>query len=192
MPLKSSSRKKTFKVLSRKTIFRGYVSRLDLLKIRTASGREVERELILHPGAVVIIPRLPDGRLILIHQLRVATGGKIWEFPAGTLEKGEPPAECAARELQEETCWKPGRLRKMVQYYPTPGLSNELMYLYLADRLSASYECKPDPDEELEVAYFSVSQIEKMIRSRRIIDGKTILGFLLYLRLPRKRLAKLR
>ena len=167
-------------MLSRKTVFRGYVSQLDVLRIQTASGRCVQRELILHPGAVVIIPKLPDGRLILIHQLRVATGQRIWEFPAGTLEKRESTLQCAGRELQEETGWKAGRLKKLLMYYPTPGISNEIMYLFFADRLRESSDHSPDEDEELEVRYFRTEQIQRMIRRREIIDGKTILGFLLY------------
>lgn len=161
-------------------MFRGYVSQLDILQIQTSSGRCVERELIRHPGAVVIIPSLADGRLVLIRQLRVATGGKIWEFPAGTLEKGESPSQCAARELQEETGWRPGRLKRLIEFYPTPGISTEIMYLFLADRLRESNEHKPDSDEELQVAYFTPLQVKQMIKQDQIIDGKTILGFLLY------------
>ena len=184
--MKSSVKKsKAFRVLSRKTVFRGYVSELDVLRIQTASGRRVQRELIRHPGAVVIIPKLPDGRLILIHQLRVATGQRIWEFPAGTLEKGESPYWCAVRELQEETGWKAGRMKKILTFYPTPGISTEIMYLFLADHLREGTDHHPDVDEELEVEYFQTGQLERMIRQGKIIDGKTILGFLLYQRLSK-------
>lgn len=177
--MKSSKIKKAFRVISRKTVFRGYVSELDVLKIQTASGRRVERELIRHRGAVIVIPRLPDGRLILIRQLRIATGGNIWEFPAGTLEKGEEIARCAARELEEETGWRAGRLKRLTQFYPTPGISNEVMYLFLGDDLKKG-KMKLDPDEELQCRIFPPAQIERMIQNRRIIDGKTILGFLFF------------
>lgn len=154
------------------------MSRLDVLEIETASGQRYERELIRHPGAVVIIPRLPDGRIILVHQLRVATGQTLWEFPAGTLEKGEPPLRCAQRELQEETGWSASRLQKLIYFYPTPGISTEVMHLYLADRLKKKGGQDLDDDEELEVGIFSPAQLERMIRGGKIIDGKTILGFL--------------
>lgn len=166
-------------------MFRGYVSELDVLQIETASGRRVERELIRHRGAVIIIPRLPDGRLILIRQLRISTGGNIWEFPAGTLEKGEEIARCASRELEEETGWRSLRLRKLTQFYPTPGISNEMMYLFLGDDLKKGVR-KLDPDEELQSRIFSQAQVERMILNRRIIDGKTILGFLFFQRYIRK------
>lgn len=182
--MKSSKAKKkpAFRVVSRKTVFRGYVSKLDVLKIKTASGRNLERELIRHPGAVVIIPILKDGRLILIKQLRVSTGRHIWEFPAGTLEKGERTWRCADRELQEETGWKAGRLKQVLDYFPTPGISNEKMYLFIADDLRQANGVNPDPDEELETHILSPVQVEQMIRQGKIIDGKTILGFLYYKR----------
>lgn len=179
---KSPKKKSSFRVVSRKTVFRGYVSQLDILKIQTASGRYFERELIRHPGAVIIVPRLRDGRLILIRQLRVATGGPIWEFPAGTLEKGESLWRCADRELQEETGWKAGKLIRVLDYFPTPGISNEKMYLFIADHLKKVKGINPDPDEELETHIFSLREVERMIRQGKIIDGKTILGFLYFMR----------
>ena len=169
---------KSFRIISRKTVYTGYVSKLDVLKIKSASGRCVEREIIRHPGAVVIIPRLKNDRLILIRQLRVATGKKIWEFPAGTLEKGESVAKCADRELQEETGFKARRLKRILDYFPTPGISTEKMYLFIADGLSPVDGVQPDADEELTSRVFSFQQVETMIRSGGLIDGKTILGFL--------------
>lgn len=180
--LKSGKGKKVFRVLSKKTVFKGYVSELDVLKIETAGGKRVERELIRHPGAVVIIPKLSDGQMVLIRQLRVATGGKIWEFPAGTLEKGERPIDCAARELQEETGWRPRKLKELLEFYPTPGISTEKMFLFLGEDLVKSKECKPDVDEELTCRIFSLREIDRMIQKGLIIDGKTILGYLFFLK----------
>jgi ADP-ribose pyrophosphatase len=158
------------------------VIELDVLKLRTSSGQKIERELIKHRGAAVIVPVRSDGRLVLIRQLRIATGKWIWEFPAGTLEKGESVIQCAKRELIEETGWQAGRIRKVLEFFPTPGISTEKMYLFIADRLKRAAPRERDADEELEVAAFPVSQIERMIRRRQIIDGKTILGFLFFQR----------
>ena len=180
MRLKSSKKRMPFRVASRKSVFRGSRIQLDILQIRTAEGRSVERELIRHPGAVVIIPRLSDGRLVLIRQLRVSTGQEIWEFPAGTLEKGESIFHCATRELQEETGFKPGRLCKVLEFYPTPGISTEKMYLFFARKLQRVASTACDPDEVLKVETFSSRQLKEMIQRGRIIDGKTILGFLFY------------
>lgn len=175
------SRKGRFRVLRRKTVFRGRVTQLDLLDIRTASGRSYEREIIRHNGAVVIIPRLKDGRFVLIRQLRVATGKEILEFPAGTFEKGETAKNCAQRELIEETGWRAGRLRRILEFFPTPGVSTERMILFTADRLERAKNPGPlDADEELEVIYLRPSQLEHLIRRGSVIDGKTILGYLYY------------
>lgn len=175
-----SSRPETFRVVSRKTVFRGYVTRLEVLELETPNGRKLERELIHHPGAAVVVPRQRNGRLILVRQLRIATGRHIWEFPAGTLEKGEPARRCADRELQEETGWKAGRLRKMLDFFPTPGISDEKMFLYLADDLRPVNGVNPDPDEDLVVKTFTIREVERMICRGTIIDGKTILGFLFF------------
>lgn len=177
--MKSSSRRR-FRVLSRRSVFRGRLVRLEILQIKTKSGRCYERELIKHPGAVVIIPRLPDGRLVLVHQLRVAVGAEIWELPAGTLEKGESALVCAQRELEEETGFRARQFRKLIEFFPTPGISNEKMILFLATGLRPSNTLQCDADEELRPAFFKERQVEDMIRRGRIIDGKTILGFLLY------------
>lgn len=182
-----TSIQKAFKILSRKTIFRGRISRLDLLKILTPGGRQFVRELIRHPGAVVIIPRLPNGKLLLVLQHRIATGKTMWEFPAGTLEKGEAIGNCARRELREETGWSAGRMRQLIKFFPTPGISNERMYLFMAEKMRKMGDQDPDPDEELEVGTFSIPQVERMIKNGTIIDGKTILGFLFFLRYVKER-----
>jgi ADP-ribose pyrophosphatase len=166
--------------LRRKLAFRGSRASLSVLDILTRSGQRVKRELLIHPGAVVMIPVLPGGRLVLIRQLRIATGRWIWEFPAGCVEKGESTKRCADRELQEEIGWRPGRLRKILEFFPTPGISTEKMYLYLADRLQKVGPVARDLDEELRARIFSAAQVERMIRRGLIIDGKTILGFLFY------------
>ena len=176
---KPAEMKKAFRVISRRRAFKGHAIRLDVLQIQTRSGHRVERELIQHNGAVVIIPKLPGRKLLLVKQLRVAVGKEIWEFPAGTLERGESPLECAKRELQEETLWKAMKWRKILTFFPTPGISTEKMFLFEAENLQRSHAHQPDWDEEIEVRIFSYPQIKRMIRRGAIIDGKTILGFLL-------------
>ena len=176
----SRPKKKGMKVVSRRTIFKGKLIRFELLRIRASGGRTVERELVRHPGAVVIIPKDGAGRLILVRQLRVAVGQRLWEFPAGTLEKGESAFRCAQRELWEETGFRPGRLRKLLEFFPTPGISTEKMHLFAAEDLHRKGSGSLDWDEELEVHSFSPSRVERMIRRGQIVDGKTVLGFLFF------------
>jgi ADP-ribose pyrophosphatase len=185
--LKSIKGKGAFQVVSRRTAFRGEKIDVEVLRIRTSSGRCVNRSLVKAQPVVVLIPRKKDGRLILIRQLRVAAGNEILEFPAGTVEKGESIAQCARRELEEETGWRAGRLRRVLGFFPTPGISTEKMHLFIADRLTKVPSPGCDPDEELTVEDYTVAEVEKMIQQGQIIDGKTILGFLFLQRfLPRK------
>lgn len=191
--MKSKKVNKEFRVLSRKTIFRGRVVKLELLGVRTPNGRRLERSVIRSRGVAVIIPRISEKRFILVRQLRVAVGQRIWEFPAGTLEKGESLWRCADRELQEETGWRASRIKKLFEYYPTPGISDEKMHVFLADGLRKGTPHKPDDDEDLEVREFSSAQIQRMIRRGEIIDGKTLMGFFFLhqpnFKLPRNLLA---
>jgi len=175
------------KSVKRRILFQGKLIRFELLWIKTPGGRWIQRELVRHPGAAVMIPRQADGRLILVRQLRIAVGRKLWEFPAGTLEKGESALRCAQRELSEETGYRPGRLKKFLEFFPTPGVSTEKMCLFIADRLKKTDSGNPDWDEDLEVRSFSTDQVEQMIRRGRITDGKTILGFLFFQKYLKKR-----
>ena len=175
--MKSEKINREFKVLSRKTIFRSRVIKLELLWIKTPGGKRLERSIVRSRGVAVIIPRISRKRFILVRQLRVAVGRRIWEFPAGTLEKGESHLRCADRELQEETGWRAARIKKLFEYYPTPGISDEKMHFFLADGLRKGTQHRPDDDEDLEVRELSAAQIQLMIRRGEIIDGKTILGF---------------
>jgi len=169
-----------FKVKTRKVIFsKGPVHLVDC-DVLMPSGRVLSRQILEHPGAVVIIPRLEPDRYLLIRQFRFAARGWIWEFPAGGVEPGEPLRQTAIRELIEEVGWRPRRLRKLAYFYPTPGISEEIMHLYLAENLAPA-SGSGDEDEEIEIHQFSLKQMGQMIARRRIIDGKTILGFF-YLR----------
>lgn len=169
-------RGQAFTVQSRRVIFsKGPIHLVDC-RVKMPSGLVLSRQVIEHPGAVVIIPKLARDRYLLIRQFRFAARDWLWEFPAGGLEPGESRRQAAKRELIEETGYAPRRLKKLVEFYPTPGISGERMYLFLAEDLYPA-EGKPDEDEEIESKLFSLSQIERMIRSGKIIDAKTILGF---------------
>ena len=167
---------KKYRVIKKKVIFsKGPIHLVDC-EIQMPSGNRLSRQILEHPGAVVIIPRIKKDRYLLIKQFRFATGDWIWEFPAGGIERGESLLKSAARELIEETGFRPRKLKKLMQFYPTPGISSEIMYLYLAENLVPEF-AKGDEDEAIEVHDFSFAQIGKMIRQGKIIDGKTILSY---------------
>lgn len=163
-------------MIQRKVIFsKGPIHLVDC-DVRMPSGRVLSRQILEHPGAVVIIPVLENRKIILVRQFRFAARSWMWEFPAGGIEPGESRRNAASRELIEEIGLKPKKLKFLFQFYPTPGISGEIMYLFKAEELSPAIG-KPDEDEEIEVEEFSSSEVSRMINQGKIIDGKTILGF---------------
>ena len=155
---------------------RGRIHLVDC-EVRMPSGLKLSRQIIEHPGAVVMIPQIGPDRYLLIRQFRFAARGWLWEWPAGGVDKGEPLAAAARRELAEETGFWPRKLKRLFSFYPTPGISSEIMHLYLASDLIPR-KAQGDEDEEIEVREFSRSQIRSMIQRGAIRDGKTLLGFL--------------
>lgn len=169
-------KKKQYRIKKSKTVFRKGPIHLVDYDIQMPSGRKLSRQILEHSGSAVIIPRLSRDQYILIRQFRFATNGWIWEFPAGGIEKGESLRRAASRELREEIGYKPGKLKKLIEFYASPGISNEKMHIFLAENLKPADGIQ-DEDEEIESRIFRRNEIERMIRSGKIIDGKTILGF---------------
>ncbi len=167
---------KTFQTIKKRVVFsKGAVKLVDC-DIKTSAGKILSRQVIEHPGCVVMIPKTADGKYLLVRQYRFPLRKKIWEFPAGGREKNESFTAAAKRELMEEIAMRPRKLKKLFEFYPTPGISGEKMVMYLAENFTrARMPC--DEDEDLEVREFSSPEIDKMIREKKIIDGKTLLGF---------------
>lgn len=132
--------------------------------------------MLEHPGCVVIIPRTDSGKYVLVRQYRFPLEKHLWEFPAGGREPREGFPKAARRELMEEIGMKPGKLKKLLEFYPTPGVSGEKMHVFLAEDLSPAVAQK-DEDEEFELGTFSLTEIGKMIRRGEIVDGKTLIGY---------------
>lgn len=169
-------RSKQYQIFDKKTIFsKGPIHLVDC-KVRTPHGKILSRQILEHPGCVVIIPRIASDGYVLVRQFRFPIGKRLWEFPAGGREAGESFAAAAKRELMEEIGHKPGKLQKLLQFYPTPGVSGESMHLFLASALKPATAPK-DEDEDFELGEFSLSEIGRMIRKGEIADGKTIIGF---------------
>lgn len=166
------------RTLHSRELYRGLV-RFCVEDVRLPNGREVTREVVRHPGAAAIVPVLPDGRLVLIKQFRHATGGDLWEIPAGTLEPPEPPLECARRELVEETGYAAGSLTALGRFWCAPGFCTELMHLYLAEDLRPAEQAL-ETDEQIAVHEFRVEEVEAMVADGRIADAKTLIGWYRY------------
>lgn len=160
-------------VVSRREIYRGRRLLLVEETLRVASGAEVVRERIEHPGAVVLLPILDDGRIVLIRQWRQAMGAEFLELPAGTLERGEPPESCAHRELIEETGYRARTLTALGTLAPAPGFCNERQYVFVARGLEPAFAA-PDEDEEITTEPLSASELRQAVADGTIEDGKTL------------------
>lgn len=142
----------------------------------------LSREFIVHPGAVTIVPVLDDGRVCLIRNHRVAVGRQLMELPAGTLEQGEDPLAAAHRELAEETGYRAGRIQKLHEFYMSPGIMDERMYLFVATELIEGATCL-EVGEEIEVCPTRWDDAMAMAMDGRIEDAKTLVGLLIWDRL---------
>ena len=142
-------------------------------------GVRTTREVVTHPGSVVVLPVLTDGRILLIRQYRHATRQFLWELVAGRMEPGESPRRAAARELIEETGYRARRFRVFLDVFPTPGFLEERMYILLAQKLTSG-DARPEIDEKIISRAFTCNQLKHMIRHGKLRDAKTIAGLLYY------------
>ncbi len=163
-------------------VYDGRIVKLDVDLVDAPDGSQIELEMIRHPGAAAVVPLLSgpgaeDPTVLLIKQYRYATDGTIWEIPAGVLEDGESPVECARRELLEEVGAVAGDLKHLTTIYTTPGFTDEQIHLFLATGLTLE-ETQHEPDEFIEVKSLSMSRALAMIRDGEIVDSKSITGLL--------------
>ena len=170
----------SYRLVEKQVIFSGEKIRLELHHLEDDSGNRTRREVVVHPGAVVILPILADGQIVLIRNRRYAIGPQyLLELPAGTLEKNEDPINCAGRELLEETGYLAGRLQPLGNFYSSPGILSEKLYAFAAYDLEQQ-AASPEAGEEIEVQTTTLRQAVEMIRDGRIHDGKTIATLLMY------------
>ncbi len=158
---------------SAKIVFKG--KRFDIARTK---GRH-PREIIVHPGAVVILPFLDRETVALIRNERVAVGEKLWELPAGTLEPGEPPLSCARRELIEETGYRAKRVRQLTMFFTSPGICTEKMFAFVAEGLVQVGQ-HLDEGEKITVEPMGLSKTYDMLGRGKIRDGKSIATLLFY------------
>ena len=179
------------RVLSSITVYEGPIFGIRRDKVIEPSGVRATREVITHPGSVVVLPVLADGRILLIQQYRHATRQYLWELVAGRMDPGETPKAAAARELIEETGYRAKRFRIFLDIFPTPGFLEERMFILLAEGLTAG-EAEPEEDEKIISRSHDRKQLEEMIRGGKLRDAKSIAGILFYFRFlsPKKRFRK--
>lgn len=140
-------------------------------------GVRAEREVVCHPDSVVVLPRLSDGRVVLVRQYRHAAGQPLWELVAGSLQPGEKPLQAARRELAEETGYRARRLTAVLDFFASPGFLTERLHLVEARGLKV-FRARPEPDERITVGRFTRRQVTTLLRRKKIRDAKTLVGLL--------------
>lgn len=172
-----------YELIEKQVLYKGDRVRLELHHLM-AEGVRLKKEVVVHPGAVVIIPVVDAQRILLIRNRRYIANQVLIELPAGTLEKGEDPINCAGRELLEETGHLARRLKPMASFYSSPGILSEKMHVFLAYDLQKRQQ-ELDQGEEIEVLPTSLTDALDMIRTGQIQDGKTIAALMMYERFHR-------
>lgn len=139
------------------------------------NGMKIEKDIVLHPGAALIVPFLNANQVVILRQYRSVFDKYLYEFPAGTLEQGEKFAACARREIMEEAGYAAGKLTRVGHIYPVPGYSDEVIVIFKAEKLTVRKEAG-DADEVIEPVIVTRAQLKKLFKDGKIIDGKTIAG----------------
>jgi ADP-ribose pyrophosphatase len=137
---------------------------------------EIKRSVIRHNGSAVMMAVDEKKRILLVRQYRLPAGKMLWELPAGKVDEGETPLQAAKRELIEETGYRARKWEKLSSFYPSPGFVAEKMTIYLATELTAG-EATPMDDERIETKWYTKKDLQETIRSGKIEDAKTLIGF---------------
>lgn len=167
------------KILKSKIVYQGKVFGVRRDEVREPDGLRATREVITHPGSVVVLPVLKDGRIVMIRQYRHAARQYLWELVAGRIDEGEGVKEAAARELREETGYVAKRYSEFLDVFPTPGFLEERMHILLAEGLTEG-EAQPEEDEKIISRAYKVEELKQMMRTGKLRDAKSIAGILYY------------
>lgn len=169
--------------LASRRIYTGKVINLDVDQVRFPDGSTGQLDIIRHPGAAAVVPVASDlgsadPTILMLRQYRYATGGELWEIPAGRLaHPGEPPEACARRELEEEAGVTAGALQRLTTVWTTPGFTDEAIHLFVASDLTATAHAR-EADEFIDVVPRALSEVLEMIGRGDVCDAKTVVGIL--------------
>lgn len=167
------------KTLGRKTGFQGRLLKLEVMTVELDGVRST-REVVRHPGATAVLAELPDGRFIFVKQYRKPVERELIEIVAGVKHRGEQPARCAVREVREETGYTVRRLTSLGSILPSPGYTDEELHLFHAMLNPRKGKRGLDEDERISLCYLTARQVERLLKTGRVRDGKTLAAWLLY------------
>lgn len=159
-------------------VYEGRVISLDVDEVDEPGGVRGTREVVRQAGSVAVLPVHGDGRIVLVRQYRYAVDAFVWELPAGRRDPPESPEDGASRELEEEVGLRAGALEPISTFWTTPGFCDEVMYLFRATELQ-TVPARPEADERIEQASFTLDEALAMVRSGEIREGKTLVALLL-------------
>lgn len=164
------------RILSSEYVYKGRVIRLRVDQVELPDGHRTIREVMEHPGAAVIVPVDGEGTVHLVRQYRDAIGQQLLEVPAGKLDPGEDPADCARRELREELGLTAGKLSRLTAFYSSPGFCDEILHVFLAEELTHGEE-DSDHEEFIEPEQRPLDPLPELLQELK--DGKSIIGVML-------------
>lgn len=157
--------------------FSGKLIKVRVDEVLLPGGKKTRREVVVHRGAAAIVA-IENGQVLLERQYRHTAGRVIWEIPAGTMEEGEDPRDCALRELEEETGYTAADVEELIHFFAAVGYSTEIIYVFIARGLKKR-KASPDEDESIEPVMLPLDEAITMIGRNEIEDGKSIIGLLL-------------
>ena len=169
------------KITRSREVYQSKIFNVAEVEAKDSSGFAIRRAIVRHPGSAVMLVLDERSRVLLVRQFRLPAGKNLWELPAGKIDPGERPLQAAKRELVEETGYRARKWMKLVEYWPSPGFLSEKMHLFLATGITLG-EATPMEDERIETRWFAQRELDALIRSGKIEDGKTLLGFLFWRR----------
>lgn len=168
----------TFTLLSKEKQYRGHAFDVAKIRAKLPNGKERDYDLVQHPDSVAIVPVDRDGKIYFVSQYRIGSESELLELPAGVIEAGETPLQCAEREVREEVGMAAAEMQELGGFYLAAGYANEYMTVFLATGL---YEAPlaPDADEFLNVKAFPINEAYRMAQEGKFGDGKSLAGLLL-------------